>query len=207
MATPAPPLIDAQTSPSRARALATLLTEGKSFAECGVEMGETAGELYRFSRTAGYRRVARSVAPPTAPDAPPLVSAAPETHIRNTRAELAKLLPRLPVYIERCLRTDEKGEMVDDSKAMWAAQVLAKATGLDVPEQVMGQGGPVTINIGTIHTELVSLRADDAESAAQARALDITPLEERATHNPEPAQIAIIPCEGIIEKSPPESAA
>lgn len=102
-----------------------------------------------------------------------------EKVVRKAKHEFAGFAPDTIDYYRTCfLRNpltdrEEKGEFRDDAKAMWAADKVSKGLGLTEPEHAIRP--IINISIAHIKFEQEMVNADDAEAAAAARAIDVTP--------------------------------
>jgi hypothetical protein len=139
------------------------------FRTYGEQWGlNNAGSIERFEKSPTYavichwldQRVARTA------------EAEAERIVATGRLEICQLTPEVVAYLRACLqrRPDNHDEWLDDEKAMWAVQLIAKTTGLsEAPPQ---QRARTQIAIGEIHVEIKNLRASDEYAARVARVVE-----------------------------------
>lgn len=101
---------------------------------------------------------------------------AADAKVRKAKQRLAHHTDDAVDFIAECFKRNpeeeraEKGVFVDEGRAQWAAQQVAKGTGLLEPERAVRP--TININIGQIAAEQAQVEDDD--SRAQA-AIDVTP--------------------------------
>jgi hypothetical protein len=173
-----------RASLERCARLRALRAEGKSFDECAREMSEKAVTLSKFARSDTFAALSEFIE--AARDA--LDAKAMERAVRRGRLTMAGLVPEACRYIRDAFRRHPPGttikrggieidlsdEPIDDGKAMWATELIAKNTGMLEP---ITTKAPTLVNPTFINNTIVMSRGDDAQAAkaAAVETIDITP--------------------------------
>jgi len=160
-----------------AKELRTLRKQGLTLAQCSAKLGINEHQAEQFARRGVYKLFCQYFEElERTTDEEKACEIA-----RETKRQFVAFGPDALAYYRTCFlrnppdEQEEKGEFKDDAKAMWATERVSKGLGLTEPEQT---GRPViNINIAHIRAEQEMVNADDAEAAAAAKAIDVTPTQ------------------------------
>lgn len=150
----------------RARLLRAQLADGATYQAASRVIGEHAKTLAKFANSPAYTFLCEHM------DRQEIISL-DETGakaIARSRAAMAELTPEAVRYLRDCFRRAESGEPLDDAKAMWATELVARKSDLLASPHANRSKPVVVINIGQLNAACDQVRAIEA-------ARDITPVE------------------------------
>lgn len=140
-------------------------TAGRSMKEIAAELGEPRTSLAQFARGGIYRTIAEYLRELEETDD----AAVAEETVKRTRVSLASMAPHVRDYVRHATRKRSDGMFEDEGAAMWAAQFLAKTTGVDTPERAVRPS--INIHIDTIQTMVGDIKRDGAQAIQAAGAM------------------------------------
>lgn len=146
----------------RAKRLRALRSAGRTFEECAQEMGENPKSLSTFSRSRAFGVLSEYLERGELE----VIGQSTERVVKQARADLAQLAPKVVRLYEECLERDADGNFLSKADAQWAADRIAKGTGLT--DSGASARPIVVVPIADIKRALRNIRDDDEAIVVEA---------------------------------------